>query len=164
VADPRRKDMKEILNARIKHREAFRTFAPSILKGDVREYFDQCYPDPFMLKVYGFKEAKRDVIPAVTHVDGTGRLQTVERDVNPRYWDLIHAFGEQTGVPVVVNTSFNDNEPIVCSPTEALNCYERTHMDVLVLDNFVIKRNENSTSDGTPPTQGTYDLRQCRLI
>lgn len=140
VADPRRADMKEILNARIKHREAFRPFAPSILAEHVGEYFDQSYPDPFMLKVYKVLEAKQRVIPAVTHVDGTGRLQTVTQDVNPRYWQLIHEFGEQTGVPVVVNTSFNDNEPIVCTPEEAANCYERTHMDVLVLGNYIARK------------------------
>ncbi len=140
VADPRRSDMKEILNARIKHREAFRPFAPSILQEHVGEYFEQTYPDPFMLKVYKVLESKQKEIPAVTHVDGTGRLQTVTRDVNPRYYDLISAFAQQTDVPVVVNTSFNDNEPIVCTPEEALNCYERTHMDVLVLGNYLVKK------------------------
>ncbi len=140
VADPRRTDMKEILNARIKHREAFRPFAPSILGAHTGEYFEQSYPDPFMLKVYKVREEKRDVIPATTHVDHTGRLQTVERDVNERYWELIHAFGERTGVPVVVNTSFNDNEPIVCTPEEGLNCFERTHMDAIVLGNFMVKK------------------------
>lgn len=140
VANPRRADMKEILNARIKHREAFRPFAPSILAESVGDYFDQTYPDPFMVKVYKVLEAKRAEIPAVTHVDGTGRLQTVERDVNPRYWELIHAFGEQTGTPVVLNTSFNDNEPIVCSPEEAVNCFERTHMDTIVLGNYIVQK------------------------
>lgn len=140
VANPRRADMKEILNARIKHREAFRPFAPSILAESVGAYFDQTYPDPFMVKVYKVLEAKRGEIPAVTHVDGTGRLQTVERDVNPRYWELIHAFGEQSGTPVVLNTSFNDNEPIVCSPEEAVNCFERTHMDTIVLGNYIVQK------------------------
>lgn len=140
VADPRRADMKEILNARIKHREAFRPFAPSILAERVGDYFDQSYPDPFMVKVYEVLEARRSEIPAVTHVDGTGRLQTVARDVNPRYWELIHAFGEQTGTPVVLNTSFNDNEPIVCSPAEAIDCFERTHMDTIVLGNYIAQK------------------------
>ena len=140
VADPRREDMKEILNARIKHREAFRPFAPSILGSAAGDYFEQSYPDPFMLKVYKVRDEKRSAIPATTHVDGTGRLQTVERDVNERYWDLINAFGERTGVPVVINTSFNDNEPIVCTPEEGLNCFDRTHMDVIVLGNFMVRK------------------------
>lgn len=93
-----------------------------------------------MVKVYKVLESKREEIPAVTHVDGTGRLQTVEHSVNPRYYDLIHAFGEKSGTPVVLNTSFNDNEPIVCNPDEAINCFERTHMDVLVLGNFLLKK------------------------
>ena len=140
VADPRRSDMKEILNARIKHREAFRPFAPSILAEHTGEYFDQSYPDPFMVKVYGVKPEKQAEIPAVTHVDGTGRLQTVEASVNPRYHELIRTFGEKSGTPVVLNTSFNDNEPIVCTPDEALNCFERTHMDVIVLGNFLLQK------------------------
>ncbi len=140
VCDPRRTDMKEILNARIKHREAFRPFAPSVLGRACGDYFEQSYPDPFMLKVYKVREDKRDEIPAVTHVDGTGRVQTVERDVNQRYHDLIETFGEKSGTPVVLNTSFNDNEPIVCTPDEAINCFERTHMDTIVLGNFLIKK------------------------
>ncbi len=140
VADPRRSDMKEILNARIKHREAFRPFAPSILAEHTGEYFDQSYPDPFMVKVYGVRPEKQAEIPAVTHVDGTGRLQTVEQSVNPRYWELIRTFGEKSGTPVVLNTSFNDNEPIVCTPDEAINCFERTHMDTLVLGNYLLRK------------------------
>ena len=140
VANPRRADMKEILNARIKHREMFRPFAPSILGEATGDYFEQSYPDPFMVKVYKIREEKQKEIPAVTHVDGTGRLQTVERDVNERYYDLIKAFGEQSGTPVILNTSFNDNEPIVCNPDEAINCFERTHMDAIVLGNFLIKK------------------------
>lgn len=140
VANPTRDDMKEILNARVKHREAFRPFAPSILAEHVGEYFDQTYPDPFMLKVYKVLESKRQEIPAVTHVDGTGRLQTVARDVNARYYDLISEFATRTGTPVVLNTSFNDNEPIVNSPEEAVNCFERTHMDTLVLGNYMVRK------------------------
>lgn len=140
VADPKRTDMKEILNARIKHREAFRPFAPSILAEHTGEYFDQSYPDPFMVKVYGVRPEKQAEIPAVTHVDGTGRLQTVEASVNPRYHELIRTFGEKSGTPVVLNTSFNDNEPIVCTPDEAINCFERTHMDVIVLGNFLLRK------------------------
>lgn len=140
LADPRRMEMKEILNARIKRREPFRPFAPSILVEAVGEYFEKSYPDPFMLKVYPIKKEKRSVIPAVTHVDGSGRLQTVDRVANPRYWRLIKAFESITGVPVVLNTSFNENEPIVCTPTEAVDCFLRTKMDLLVLGNFLIER------------------------
>lgn len=137
LCDPRRHDMKEILNARIKYREPFRPFAPSILLEDVGEYFDQSYPDPFMIKVYNVLPEKHSVIPAVTHVDGTGRLQTVDRNSNLRYWQLIQAFKEHTGVPVVLNTSFNENEPIVCTPEEAVSCFLRTKMDVLAIGNML---------------------------
>jgi carbamoyltransferase len=140
IADPRRADMKETLNARIKHREAFRPFAPSILMEATGDYFDQSYPDPFMVKVYGVRPEKQAEIPAVTHIDGTGRLQTVEREHTPRYWSLIHAFGELTGTPVVLNTSFNDNEPIVCRPQEALDCFMRTKMDALAIGNFFVAK------------------------
>lgn len=140
IADPRRNDMKDILNARIKHRESFRPFAPSILKEDVGAYFDQTYPDPFMIKVYNVLPEKRQEIPAVTHVDGTGRLQTVHRNTNPLYWEMIHAFGDLTGVPVVLNTSFNESEPIVCKPEEAVQCFLRTKMDALVIGNYLVKK------------------------
>jgi carbamoyltransferase len=137
VADPRRHDMKDILNARIKYREPFRPFAPSILGEVVSDYFDQDYPDPFMIKVYNVLPEKRDEIPAVTHVDGTGRLQTVHKNTNALYWQLIREFGDQTGVPVVLNTSFNENEPIVCTPEEAIDCFLRTRMDVLAIGNYL---------------------------
>jgi carbamoyltransferase len=140
IADPRQDDMKDILNARIKYRESFRPFAPSILGEAVSEYFDQSYPDPFMLKVYNVLPEKQGEIPAVTHVDGTGRLQTVHRDTNPLYWELIKEFENQTGVPVVLNTSFNENEPIVCTPEEAIECYSRTKMDVLVIGNYLVRK------------------------
>jgi len=140
LADPRKPGMKDILNARIKRREAFRPFAPSILLEAVDEYFDQDYPDPFMIKVYMIRPEKRELIPAVTHVDGTGRLQTVAEKDNPRYWRLIKEFEKITGIPVVLNTSFNENEPIVCHPQEALDCFLRTTMDVLVLGSHVITR------------------------
>jgi carbamoyltransferase len=140
IADPRRDDMKDILNARIKHREKFRPFAPSVLLEATGDYFDQSYPDPFMIKVYNVLPEKREEIPAVTHVDGTGRLQTVEREHAPLYWSLIHAFGEKTGTPVVLNTSFNENEPIVCTPDEAIDCFLRTKMDALALGNFLIEK------------------------
>jgi carbamoyltransferase len=140
VADPRRPEMKEILNQRIKHREIFRPFAPSILAEKTGEWFEKSYPSPFMNLAYSVLPAKRDKIPAPTHVDGTGRLQTVSQQANPRYYALIREFERQTGVPVVLNTSFNDNEPIVCRPEEALDCYLRTQMDALVLGNFLITR------------------------
>jgi carbamoyltransferase len=140
VADPRRPVMKEILNQRIKHREIFRPFAPSILAESTGEWFEKSHPSPFMTLAYSVRPEKRDKIPAPTHVDGTGRLQTVTREANPRYWSLIKAFEQQTGVPVVLNTSFNDNEPIVCRPAEALDCFQRTQMDALVLGDFLITR------------------------
>ncbi len=140
VADPRRPEMKDILNRRIKHRETFRPFAPSILEEAVPEYFEKSHPSPFMTFAYPVKQPKRSVIPAPTHVDGTARLQSVSRTANPLYWKLIRAFGDLTGVPVVLNTSFNDNEPIVCRPDEALDCFERTRMDVLVIGNYILER------------------------
>lgn len=140
LADPRRSGMKAILNERIKRRESFRPFAPSITVDDVGQYFEKIYPDPFMIKVYPVREEKRSAIPAVTHVDGSGRLQTVSQAENPLYWRLIKEFEKLTGVPVVLNTSFNENEPIVCRPEEALDCFKRTKMDVLVLGNFVLEK------------------------
>ena len=140
VADPRRPEMKEILNRRIKHREIFRPFAPSILAEATSEYFEKSHPSPFMALAYAVRPEKRDKIPAPTHVDGTGRLQTVSREANPRYHALISAFRDLTGVPVVLNTSFNDNEPIVCRPEEAIDCFQRTQMDALVLGDFLITR------------------------
>jgi carbamoyltransferase len=140
VADPRRPEMKEILNQRIKHREIFRPFAPSILAESTGEWFEKSHPSPFMTLAYSVRPEKRDKIPAPTHVDGTGRLQTVTREANSRYWSLIKSFEQLTGVPVVLNTSFNDNEPIVCRPEEALDCFQRTQMDALVLGDFLITR------------------------
>jgi len=140
IADPRREDMKDILNARVKHREKFRPFAPSILLEAVGDYFEQTYPEPFMLQVYKVREDKRKVIPAVTHVDGTGRLQTVDREINPLYWQLIKEFENLTGVPVVLNTSFNENEPIVCTPKEAVECFLRTKMDALIIGNYLVRK------------------------
>jgi len=138
VADPRRPEMKEMLNRRIKHRESFRPFAPSILAEATGDYFEKSHPSPFMTLAYPVRTEKRGAIPAPTHVDGTGRLQTVTREANPRYHALISAFRDLTGVPVVLNTSFNDNEPIVCRPEEALDCFLRTQMDTLVLGDFLI--------------------------
>jgi len=140
VADPRRPEMKEILNRRIKHREIFRPFAPSILSEATGEYFEKSHASPFMTLAYSVRTEKRGAIPAPTHVDGTGRLQTVTREANPRYHALISAFRDLTGVPVVLNTSFNDNEPIVCRPEEAIDCFLRTQMDTLVLGDFLITK------------------------
>jgi carbamoyltransferase len=140
VADPRRLEMKEILNRRIKHREIFRPFAPSILAEASADYFEKTHASPFMTLAYPVRAEKRGTIPAPTHVDGTGRLQTVTREANPRYHALISAFRDLTGVPVVLNTSFNDNEPIVCRPEEAIDCFLRTQMDALVLGEFLISR------------------------
>jgi carbamoyltransferase len=141
VVDPRRHDMKDILNARIKHREHFRPFAPSILAETTGEWFEQDYTSPFMVLVYKTRPAKRDEIPAVNHVDDTGRLQTVEQRVAPRYYGLIKAFADKTGVPIVLNTSFNENEPIVMTPEHAVETFAKTKMDLLVLGNVVVRRN-----------------------
>jgi carbamoyltransferase len=140
LGDPRRADMKEILNAKIKRRESFRPFAPSILREAVAEWFEEEDDVPFMMEVFQIRLEKRAIIPAVTHVDGSGRLQTVHRETNPLYHQLITCFRELTSVPLVLNTSFNENEPVVCRPEEALNCFLRTKMDLLVLGNFWIER------------------------
>jgi carbamoyltransferase len=132
--------MKDVLNQRIKKREPFRPFAPSILEEHTGEYFEQTHPAPTMLMVYQIRPERRAEIPAVTHVDGSGRLQTVSREVNPRYHQLISDFYELTGVPVVLNTSFNENEPVVCTPREAIDCFLKTRMDVLYLGNYMIRR------------------------
>lgn len=143
VADPRRAEMKDVLNERIKKREPFRPFAPSILEEHVGEYFEQTHPAPTMLMVYQIRPEKRDRIPAVTHVDGSGRLQTVSRKLNQRYYQLISDFAELTGVPVVLNTSFNENEPIVCTPQEAIDCFLKTRMDALYLGNYAVRRTQS---------------------
>jgi carbamoyltransferase len=140
VCDPRRADMKDILNLKIKRRESFRPFAPSILREAVPEWFEIDGDVPFMMQVYPIREERRAAIPAVTHVDGSGRLQTVYRHTNPRYYRLIESFRDLTGVPMVLNTSFNENEPVVCRPVEALECFLRTRMDVLVLGTKMIRR------------------------
>jgi carbamoyltransferase len=132
--------MKTILNAKIKRRESFRPFAPSVLEEAVSAWFEEDDAVPFMMQVFQIREEKRAAIPAVTHVDGSGRLQTVSREANPRYWGLIEAFRELTGIPMVLNTSFNENEPVVCTPQEALDCFLRTSMDLLVLRDFVVSR------------------------
>ncbi|HVF61896.1 MAG TPA: carbamoyltransferase C-terminal domain-containing protein [Thermoanaerobaculia bacterium] len=140
LADPRRGDMRDLLNRKIKRRESFRPFAPSVLEERTGDWFTIDVPDPFMLKVYPVRPERRAAVPAVTHVDGTGRLQTVSRRANPRYWALIRAFEKRTGVPMVLNTSFNENEPIVNTPAEALDCFLRTRMDRLVLGDVVLTR------------------------
>lgn len=150
IADPRRAEMKEILNRRIKHREAFRPFAPSILEECTGEYFERAYASPFMNLAFAVRTEKRSAIPAPTHVDGSGRLQTVSQAANPRYWQFIREFANLTGVPIVLNTSFNDNEPIVCRPEEAIDCFLRTKMDVLVLGNVLICKPEYSESPKGP--------------
>jgi carbamoyltransferase len=141
LAHPGLPDMKDILNSRIKHREWFRPFAPSILEDRVGEYFEESRPSPFMMLVYKTQPEVRESLCAVNHVDDTGRLQTVSRRQNPRYYALIEEFARQTGIPVVLNTSFNENEPIVCTPAEALDCFLRTRMDLLVLGNWMVTRN-----------------------
>jgi carbamoyltransferase len=140
VVDPRRAEMKDVLNERIKKREPFRPFAPSILEEYVGDYFEQTHPAPTMLLVYQVRPERREQIPAVTHVDGSGRLQSVSRKLNRRYYQLISDFAELTGVPVVLNTSFNENEPVVCTPQEALDCFMKTRMDALYLGNYAVRR------------------------
>lgn len=140
LADPRRTDMRDIINLKIKFREKFRPFAPSILEEQVGEFFELDAPAPFMEKVYKIKPDKQPLIPAVTHVDGTGRLQSVNRQTNPLYWELIDTFFQKTGMPIILNTSLNENEPIVRTPEEAIQCFLRTHMDVLVLGSYYIDR------------------------
>ena len=146
VCDPRKKEMQDILNQRIKRREWFRPFAPSILEEKTTEWFECSDSVLFMEKVYKIKESKRSLIPAVCHVDGTGRLQTVSYKTNPRYYNLIKEYEKITGIPVVLNTSFNENEPIVNTPDEALECFIRTKMDNLILGDFFIARNSNLTN------------------
>ena len=139
LADPRRKEMKDVLNEKIKHRESFRPFAPSILEEHVSEYFDINIPSPYMLMVAPVK--KPEIIPAVTHVDGTGRLQTVSKDTNLFYYRLICRFFEMTGVPVIINTSMNvKGEPIVNTPEQAYNMLMKTDMDALFMGNFLVKK------------------------
>jgi carbamoyltransferase len=138
VADPRRGEMKDVLNARIKHREPFRPFAPSVLASATADWFEDGYPSPFMVLCARTRPEQRELMAAVNHVDDTARLQTVTPDENPRYHRLIEAFAERTGVPMLLNTSFNENEPIVCTPQDALACFLKTRMDLLVLGNFVL--------------------------
>ena len=142
LADPRRSDMRDIINLKIKFREKFRPFAPSILEERVGEYFEIDTSVPFMEKVFKVRQEKREQIPAVTHFDRTGRLQSVSRQTNPLYWDLIATFAQRTGIPLLLNTSLNENEPIVRTPTEAIQCFLRTQMDALVLGSYYIERSD----------------------
>jgi len=140
LGDARSPTMQSVLNLKVKYRESFRPFAPSVLREAVADWFERDDEVPFMLQVFPIRPERRGQIPAVTHVDGTGRLQTVDRAGNPRYYALIEAFARVTGVPMVLNTSFNENEPVVCRPEEALDCFLRTKMDVLVLGNWIVRR------------------------
>jgi carbamoyltransferase len=151
LADPRRCDMRDIINLRIKYREKFRPFAPSILEEHVGEWFEINEPTPYMEKVFPIRSEKRSQIPAVTHVDGSGRLQTVSKQTNPVYHALISRFFEKTGVPIVLNTSLNENEPIVRTPAEAIDCFMRTEMDALILGSHLIDRRHA----GFPAKQST---------
>jgi carbamoyltransferase len=146
VADPRSHSMKDVLNARIKHREPFRPFAPSILAERTGDWYEQDYPSPFMVLVYKTAADKREEVPAVNHVDDTGRLQTVEERLEPRYHRLISEFERRTGVPILLNTSFNENEPIVMTPQEAIETFRKTRMDVLALGNWLLRRNGATSS------------------
>jgi carbamoyltransferase len=143
VAHPGRADMKDVLNSRIKHREWFRPFAPSIMAEYQDEYFEHNHPSPFMLHVYKIRPEKRHELCAVNHVDNTGRLQSVSREENPLYHDLIDAFRRKTGIPVVLNTSFNENEPIVCAPQQAISCFQRTRMDALAIGSYLVTKAGN---------------------
>jgi carbamoyltransferase len=151
VVDPRKKEIKDILNERIKRREGFRPFAPSVLQDLVSDWFDGYRPVPFMEKVYSIRPEKRKFIPAVVHEDGTGRLQTVSKDINQRYYNLVSDFYKLTKVPMVLNTSFNENEPIVNSPQDALGCFLRTGMDVLVMGNcYCLFKDEAGSPEKKP--------------
>jgi carbamoyltransferase len=147
LGDPRHPDMKALLNDKIKRRESFRPFAPSVIEEAVPEWFEESDSVPFMMQVFQVREEKRSQIPAVTHVDGSGRLQTVSRATNPKYYRLIECFRALTGVPMLLNTSFNENEPVVCKPDEALDCFLRTRMDVLIIGNTAISRRGSFAGD-----------------
>jgi carbamoyltransferase len=157
VAHPGLPNMKDVLNARIKHREWFRPFAPSIMADHQHEYFEHDHPSPFMLHVYKIRAEKRKELCAVNHVDDTGRLQSVTREENPMYYDLISAFHRKTGIPVILNTSFNENEPIVCTPEEAIDCFQRTRMDVLAIGPFLVvkprEKDETVTASTLPKSR-----------
>ena len=150
LADPTRADMRDLINLKIKFRERFRPFAPSILEEAIDDYFVGAVPDPFMQQVYPVRESKRALLPAITHVDGTGRLQSVSRAQNPVYHRLISAFGARTGVPILLNTSFNENEPVVDTPAQALACFFRTRMDAVAIGTTIVRRVPVPAGDGAP--------------
>ena len=154
LADPRRSDMRDLINTKIKFREKFRPFAPSVMEEALGDYFVDAVPDPFMLQVYQVRPEKQRIIPAITHVDGSGRLQTVNESQNRRYYRLIREFANITGVPIVLNTSFNENEPIVNTPEEALDCFARTRMDAIVINNMILRRR----SAAAPVTTGGLEI------
>jgi carbamoyltransferase len=144
VADPRRNDMREILNHKVKLREWFRPLAPSILEENAKDIFGVEHHDPFMITVIGVREDYKDKIPAVVHIDGTARPQMVSKKTNPRYWNLINEFRKLTGIPLLLNTSFNVQEPIVCTPQDAINTFKNANFDALVLENNLVIREVNS--------------------
>ena len=158
LADPRRSEMKDVLNSRIKRRESFRPFCPSVLAEKTGEYFENDYTSPFMTMAYKIRPDQQERLAAVTHLDGTGRLQTVEKDVNPIYWKLINEFGKISGVSVLLNTSFNENEPIVDTPHQALDCFLRTRMDVLVMGPYFLSRAENQQRDADQTALATSGI------
>ena len=151
LADPRRHEIKDVLNARIKHREPFRPFAPSVLAEKAADWFEQDHPSPFMVLVYRTRADKRERIPGVNHVDDTGRLQTVTRATNPRYHRLIQEFERRTGVPMLLNTSFDENEPIVMTPADAVETFRRTRIDLLVLGSLVVRRSGGGAEQAAEP-------------
>jgi carbamoyltransferase len=157
LADPRSREMKDVLNARVKHREPFRPFAPSVLAERTAEWFDQSYTSPFMVLVYDVLPDKRELVPAITHVDGTGRLQTVEESASPRYHRLISEFDRLTGVPMLLNTSFNESEPIVTSPADALETFAKTRIDLLVLGNYVVRRSASAYAESSEPAASVHE-------
>ena len=147
LADPRNPKIRDILNMKVKHREYFRPFAPSVLAEKAEDWFRiprQSISSDFMLFAYGVHKEKQGAIPAVTHVDGTSRIQTVRRETNPKYYKLIQEFEALTGVPIVLNTSFNDREPIVCDPQDAVNTFLKTRIDYLAIGNFLVSLGENN--------------------
>ena len=140
IANPCNPNIKNILNDKIKRRENFRPFAPSIIFEKKNDWFETSKEDPYMSAVENIKIEKRKIIPAVTHVDGTGRVQTVTKSLNSDFYDLINKFNEVSNVPILLNTSFNENEPVVRKPEEAIDCFLRTRMDLLVMENWFIRR------------------------
>jgi carbamoyltransferase len=161
LADPRRPETRDRINTRIKYRESFRPFAPAVLVEHAREYFEIDQDDPFMTMAPRVRPQKRDVIPAAVHIDGTARIQTVARSTNPRYYGVIEAFMRLTGVPVLINTSFNRQEPIVSTAREAVSCYLRTEMDVLALGNFYTR---DRTRDGEARARTDFAVREENLV